>query len=183
MLWITCTYVVDNHVTHITYRCCPQHMVVISTSYTHNICFHSIVVIPTVYAHSICCPQHMVVIPTLYTHSICNPRYMFVISTTYIPHYMSPQYIPRHPQHMCCPHHMHMVWVTLTLFSTAYAPQHKLLSTAYTHSICRPYILWVYAVDTTCICCGSHMLWVHMSSADVNQWGMTQDYRTDLKMI
>ena len=122
----------------------------------------------TSYTHSICCPRYMIVMPTAYTHGICTPRYIVVMSTVYLPHYTHPQYITRYPHHMCYPHHMHMVWVTLSLFSTAYIPQHKKLSTAYTHSICTPYILWVYGVDATCICCGSHMLWVHMSFADVS---------------
>ena len=104
--------------------------------------------------------------PTTYTHSRCSPRYMVVISTVYHPHYMYPQHVTRHPHYMCYPHHMYMVWVTLTLFPTAYDPRHKLFSTAYTHGIYTPDIPWVYAVDTTCICRGSHMPWVHMSSAD-----------------
>ena len=120
----------------------------------------------TAYTHSICSPRYMAVMPTTYTHSICSPRYMVVISTVYHPHYMYPQHITRHPHYMCYPHHMHMVWVTLTLFSTAYDPRHKLLSTAYTHSIYTPDIPWVYDVGKTCICCGYHMLWVHMSCAD-----------------
>ena len=121
----------------------------------------------TVYTHSICSPRHRAVMPTAYTHSICSPRYMVVMPTAYHPHYMYPRHITRHPHYMCYPHHIHMVWVTLTLFPTAYDPRHKLFSTAYTHGIYTPDIPWVYAVDTTCICRGSHMPWVHMSSADV----------------
>ena len=120
----------------------------------------------TAYTHSICSPRHRAVMPTTYTHSMCSPRYMVVISTVHHPHYMYPQHITRHPHYMCYPHHMHMVWVTLTLFPTAYDPRHKLFSTAYTHGIYTPDIPWVYAVDTTCICRGSHMPWVHMSSTD-----------------
>ena len=163
MLWVTLCIVWT--------RSYPHHISLLSTAYDPRYIY-------TCVTHSIYCvvhsiyPQHM--FPTVYTlsstvysHSICIPRYIAVMSTVYHPHYMYPQYITRYPQYMCCPHHMHMVWVTLTLFSTAYVPQHKMSSTAYTHSICTPYILWVYAVDTTCICCGSHMVWVHMSCADV----------------
>ena len=120
----------------------------------------------TAYTHSICSPRHRAVMPTTYTHSICSPRYMVVMPTAYHPHYMYPRHITRHPHYMCYPHHIHMVWVTLTLFPTAYGPRHMLFSTAYTHGIYTPDIPWVYAVDTTCICRGSHMPWVHMSSAD-----------------
>ena len=123
----------------------------------------------TVYTHSICSPRHRTVMPTAYTHSICSPRYMVVMPTAYHPHYMYPRHITRHPHYMCYPHHIHMVWVTLTLFPTAYGPRHMLFSTAYTHGIYTPDIPWVYAVDTTCICRGSHMPWVHMSSADAVQ--------------
>ena len=123
--------------------------------------------VSTAYTHSICSPRYRAVMPTTYTHNICSPRYMVVISTPYHPHQMYPHHITRHPHYMCYPHHMHMVWGTLTLFPTAYDPRHKLFYTAYTHGIYTPDIPWVYAVDTTCICRGSHMPWVHMSSTDV----------------
>ena len=121
----------------------------------------------TPYTHSICRLRHMTVIPTAYIHGICNPRYMAGMPTAYLPHYIRPHHITRRPHYMCSTRHMHMVWVTLTLFPTAYNPRHNLFSTSYTHGICTPDIPWVYAVDTTCICRGEHMPWVHMSSGDV----------------
>ena len=120
----------------------------------------------TPYTHSICRLRHMTVIPTAYIHGICNPRYMAGMPTAYLPHYILPHHITRRPHYMCSTRHMHMVWVTLTLFPTAYDPRHNLFSTSYTHGICTPDIPWVYAVDTTCICRGEHMPWVHMSSGD-----------------
>ena len=123
-------YDVDNLHIYCGQPCYPHHISMLSTAYDPRyIC--------TCVTHSIYCvvhsiyPQHMfptvyTVSSTVYVHSICIPRYISVMSTVYHPHYMYPQYITRYPQHMCYPHHMHMVWVTLTLFSTAYVPQHKM---------------------------------------------------------
>ena len=134
----------------------------ISTFLTHTIYY----VVHAIYTHSICRLRHMTVIPTAYIHGICNPRYMAGMPTAYLPHYIRPHHITRRPHYMCSTRHMHMVWVTLTLFPTAYNPRHNLFSTSYTHGICTPDIPWVYAVDTTCICRGEHMPWAHMSSGD-----------------
>ena len=164
MMWIPSVYSVENNVTHIIYLCCPRYI----THGIYRLFWPTLYTMSsTPYTHSICRLRHMTVIPTAYIHGICNPRYMAGMPTAYLPHYIRPHHITRRPHYMCSTRHMHMVWVTLTLFPTAYDPRHNLFSTSYTHGICTPDIPWVYAVDTTCICRGEHMPWVHMSSGDV----------------
>ena len=87
MMWITCIYSMDNHVTHIIYRCGPQHM----TYGIYVFCDPHYI---------LCRPRH---IPTAYVpHGIWSrcPRH---IPTAYVAHGIWSWY-PQYITHTICTH-------------------------------------------------------------------------------
>ena len=147
-MWITCIYSVDNHVTHIIYRCCPQHMT------------HGMYVLPP----TTCYPHHMSMLSTTY-----GPRYIqscrgYMMWITCI------HSVDNHVTHIiyrCCPQHVtHGIHV---LPPTVCYPHHmSMLSTScdprYMQSY-RGYMMWItciYSVDNHVThiiyrCCPQHM--------------------------
>ena len=119
---------------------------------------------------------------TIYLHRIYTPQDISstpqCISTGYVIHIIyisSPQYIPtgytriksqsipqditHHPQDICPPQDIYILWRTLPFLSTGYFPQDNLSSTGYIHRIyvfiyCGMYPVeeFLYPVDT--ISCG-----------------------------
>jgi len=123
MMWITCTYSVNNHVTHTIYRSCPQHI-------THGIYILS----PTV-----CYPHHTSMLFTTYypRYKIIYRGYMMWITCIYS--------VDNHVTHIicrCCP--QHIIHGIYTLSPTVCYPHHmSMLSTTYYSRYIKSYTVGI----------------------------------------